>query len=180
MSPHRRDGRRVMTRVIVAAIFLAAIVAANYATSHYGLIPVGFGLVATAGTFFAGLTFVLRDLVHDLTGRWFVVVLIAVGAGLSVALSAPFIALASGVTFLVSELADLCVYVPLRRHGYIRAAVASNIVGAFLDTLLFLSIAGFPVWASVPGQMLAKLSVTAAVVALVWGARAVLCEPVRT
>lgn len=165
---------------VSAGAFLAAIVAANYATSRHGLIPVGFGLVATAGTFFAGATFVLRDLVHDLAGRWFVVALIATGAGLSFLLSDPRIALASGVAFLLSELVDMLVYVPLRQRGhYIRAALASNTVGAFVDTVLFLAIAGFPIWSSVPGQMLAKLTVTAAVVVIVWRARALLRQPVR-
>jgi hypothetical protein len=168
-----------MIKFIPPLAFIAAIVAANYATSHYGLIPVGFGLVATAGTFFAGLTFVLRDLVHDQWGRWFVVGLIVVGAGVSFALSAPFIALASGIAFLVSELADMAIYTPLRRKGYIRAAVASNVVGAFVDTVLFLAIAGFPIWSSVPGQMLGKLTVTFVTVVLVWGFRALLRQPVR-
>lgn len=167
-------------RLILASVaFLASIVAANYATGHYGLVPVGFGLVATAGTYFAGLTFVLRDLVHDLSGRWFVIALIVVGAGLSFAISPPFIAIASGVAFLLAELADLLVYAPLRRRGYIRAAVASNVVGSLVDTIAFLAIAGFPIWASLPGQMLAKLTVTLVVVAGVVVARALLRQPVR-
>lgn len=165
---------------IVAAVgFLGCIVAANYVTSRYGMVPVGFGLMATAGTYFAGATFVLRDYLHDKLGRWPVVVLIVVGALLSYALSAPFIALASGVAFLVAEFADMFVYTPLREHGYIRAAIASNTVGAFVDTIIFLAIAGFPIWVSVPGQMVGKLAVTAAVVIPLWIARAVLREPVR-
>jgi hypothetical protein len=165
---------------IAASIgFLAAILAANYATTNYGLIPVGFGLVATAGTFFAGATFVLRDSVNDILGRWVVLALIVIGAGLSFAVSAPFIAIASAVAFLVSELVDMLIYGPLRKRGYIRAATASNIAGAFVDTILFLWIAGFPIWTSLPGQMVAKLTVTAVVVLAVWGSRALLREPVR-
>ena len=170
---------RTAKAAAASATFLAAILAANYATGRWGLIPVGFGLTSTAGTFFAGATFVLRDLIHDLKGRWFVVGLIVVGAGLSFAISPPFIALASGLAFLASELADLAVYTPLRERGYMRAAIASNTVGSFVDTVLFLAVAGFPIWASVPGQMLAKLTVTVVVVLAVWGVRAVLRNPVR-
>lgn len=41
-------------RVLAPLAFLGTILAANYATSRYGLVPVGFGLTATAGTWFAG------------------------------------------------------------------------------------------------------------------------------
>jgi uncharacterized PurR-regulated membrane protein YhhQ (DUF165 family) len=150
-------------KALTAAAFLACILAANYVTTEYGMVPVGFGLVATAGTYLAGLSFVLRDAVQDTMGRLATLGLLVVGAGLSYLVSDPFIALASGVAFLVSELADLAVYTPLRRRGYIRAAVASNVVGAFVDTFLFLSIAGFPLTAW-QGQVVGKLAVTGVVV----------------
>lgn len=150
-----------------AAGFLACILAANYTTTHYGMVPVGFGLIATAGTYFAGLTFVLRDSLQDAAGKRAVVALIVAGALLSYLVADPFIALASGVAFLVSELVDFGIYTPLRRKGYVRAAITSNITGAFVDTVLFLWIAGFPIWAALPGQMVGKAAITALVVALV-------------
>jgi uncharacterized PurR-regulated membrane protein YhhQ (DUF165 family) len=152
-----------MRTLAAAAAFLLAIIGANYATSTWGLVPVGFGLMATAGTYLAGLTFVLRDTLQQQAGRLPVVGLIVAGAGLSYLLSDPRIAVASGVAFLVSELADQAVYTPLRRRGYVRAAVASNVVGAVVDTVLFLTIAdipGVPLWPSVPGQMVGKLAAT--------------------
>ena len=152
--------------------FLAVILAANYVTSRYGMIPVGFGLAATAGTYFAGATFVLRDAVQDAAGRRWVVALILTGAALSFAISAPFIALASAVAFLLSESVDFAIYQPLRRRGYVRAAVASNVAGSFVDTVAFLGIAGFPIWPALPGQMVGKLAVTVVVVALVAAIRA--------
>ena len=158
-------------RHLIAAGFLSTILLANYATSTWGMIPVGFGLVATAGTYLAGLSFVLRDAVQDAHGKRWAIGLIVAGALLSYLISDPFIALASGVAFLVAELADLAVYTPLRKRGYIRAAIASNIVGALLDTILFLWIAGFAVWSAVPGQMVAKAAATALVVALVAAVR---------
>lgn len=154
-----------------AAAFLACILAANYVTTEYGMVPVGFGLMATAGTYLAGLTFVLRDTIQDGLGKTAAVALIAVGAGLSYFVADPFIALASGVAFLVSEIADLAVYTPLRRRGYIRAAIASNFVGALADTLLFLWVAGFPVPGAWQGQMVGKVAVTALVVGLVAAVR---------
>lgn len=168
-----------MTRISAALAFLATILAANYVTSEYGLIPVGFGLVATAGTYLAGLMFVLRDWVQDTAGKRAALLLIALGALLSYLVADPFIALASGFAFLIAELADLAVYTPLRRRGYIRAAIASNVVGAFADTFLFLWVAGFPIVGAWQGQVLAKLTVTAIVIGMVVIARAVLRQPVH-
>lgn len=157
-------------KAALAGLFLVAILAANFVTTEYGMVPVGFGLVATAGTYFAGLTFVLRDAIQDTWGKGATVTLILVGATLSFAISAPFIAIASACAFLCSELADLAVYTPLRKRGYIRAALTSNIVGSFVDTVIFLWIAGFPITA-LPGQIVGKLAVTAVVVMAVVVAR---------
>jgi hypothetical protein len=160
-----------MNRTYLAAAsagFLACIVAANYVTTHYGLVPVGFGLMATAGTYFAGLCFVLRDSVQDAGGRWLAMAVVAAGAAVSYLVSDPFIALASGTAFLASEALDLAIYTPLRKRGYVRAAVASNVVGSVVDTFLFLYIAGFGITGQVvAGQIVGKLAVTGAVVLVV-------------
>lgn len=182
--------------IVCGAAFLGCILAANFVTSRYGTSPVGFGLTATAGTYFAGATFVLRDTVQDALGKRTVLALIVLGALLSYALAVTWfaadakflppgvtpvsVAIASGVAFLASEAADFAVYTPMRRRGYVRAAVASNVVGALVDTFLFLRIAGFDITSQVvAGQMVGKLAVTAAAVLTVVGARAVLRQPVR-
>jgi queuosine precursor transporter len=154
-------------KIAITAAFLACILAANYVTTHLGMVPVGFGLIATAGTYFAGLTFVLRDSLQDLAGKRWTLSAIGAGAALSFLVSDPFIALASAVAFGLAELADLAVYTPLRKRGYVRAAIASNIVGALVDTIVFLWIAGFPIMAALPGQMVGKLLITAVAVTAV-------------
>lgn len=149
--------------VAASVAYVASIAAANWATNRYGFIPMGFGLDATAGTLFAGAALLLRDFVHDLGGARLVIALIFLGAGLSWWLSTPALALASGVAFGISELADMAVYTPLRRRRRRSAVVASNIVGAVVDTLAFLWIAGFPVTPRVvAGQLLGKSYATAA------------------
>lgn len=159
---------------IAGAVFVACVAMANILTGHYGMVPVGFGLMATAGTYLAGATFVLRDVVDDLLGKRAVFILIALGAIISAFGGAGQIAIASAVAFTVGEIADYAIYRPLRSRGYVRAAVASNIVGAFVDTILFLWIAGFPIWVAVPGQMVGKLWITVAVLVLVVIARQVI------
>ena len=90
----------------------------------------------------------------------------------SAMVAGPRLAIASVVAFALSELADLLVYQPLRRRGWIRAVIASNAVGASIDTILFLALAGFAIWTAVPGQLLAKAVVTAVPVAAMLAARA--------
>lgn len=147
--------RRTLGPLALTA-YTAAIAAANWLTAHHGLIPVGFGLTATAGTYSAGAALMLRNTVQDTLGRWFVIAAIVAGAALS-ALTSPALALASGAAFGISELADTAVYTPLRRRGWARAVLPASLLGALLDTLLFLTLAGFPVTArGVAGQLAGK------------------------
>lgn len=166
-------------RILAVLAFLALAVVANVLTATYGLVPVGLGLAATAGTWAAGLVLLARDLVHDTAGRWWVLGCIAAGAILSAVLTDPRLAIASGIAFTLSELADLLVYTPLRQRGWARAVVASNLVGSVVDTVVFLALAGFPIWQALPGQMIVKTAVTVAVVVPVVVARAVLRNRVR-
>lgn len=145
--------------------YLATVVLANVAVVLWGIVPVGFGLYAPAGVYFAGLAFTLRDTTQDALGKRAVLLAILLGAGLS-ALFSPQLAAASAIAFLVSELLDYAVYTPLRRKRWLTAVAASNVVGAVADSALFLWLA-FGSLAFLPGQVLGKLLMTAvAVVAL--------------
>ena len=144
--------------------YTGSIVLANWLVIAFGLLPIG-PLLIPAGTFAAGLTFGLRDLVQrDLGKRW-TVIAILVGAGLSALLS-PQLALASGAAFLASELLDFAVYTRLLARGWVPAVVASNVVGGLLDTALFLVLAGFWSWPALIGVVLVKWLMTAPILAL--------------
>lgn len=161
-------------RAVLAIIgYIAALVAANWATSHYGLIPVGFGQTATAGTFAAGAALMLRNVIQDHIGRGAVVIAVLFGSLISALTSAPAVALASGCAVLISELADTAVYTPLRKHGWVRAVLPATLFGALLDTVVFLDLAGLPVWPQVPGQLVGKAWAVAVPVAAVLAVRAV-------
>ena len=144
-------------RIAWLLAFAAVIILANLLTSTYGLVTI-LGLTATAGTWVAGLGFVVRDGLHESGGWRWVAVAIGVGCLLSAALS-PRLALASAVAFALSETCDWGVYAPLRRRGRPLAAVTSNVVGSIVDTLAFLLIAGFPL-AGAWTQVLIKVAVT--------------------
>lgn len=148
-----------MTKSVAAfTVYILAIVGANVLTDRYGLVPVGFGLAATAGTYAAGFALLARDFVHREAGPWWVLAGIGIGVGLSWFLASPALALASAAAFTVAELADMLVYLAVRPRGFIKAAAVSNVVSAPIDTVVFLTIAGFPLtWQTFAGQMVGKL-----------------------
>lgn len=164
-----------MLRLVLFAAFVATAIVANWLVQHYGVVPVGFGLEAPAAVYVAGAAFLLRDALHEVAGRLVVVAAIISGAALSY-LVAPDFALWSGLAFLVSEFADFAVYSPLRRRRLVLAVVASSVVGALVDTAIFLGgtfddlnrLAGgaLDFGDLFAGQMVGKLWVTVAAVAV--------------
>lgn len=145
-GPHRP---RVATALLVVA-FALCIVLANWALLHIGAdngadhprtIPLGFGLHAPSGVLFAGVLFTLRDVLHERVGAGHTLVIIVATAPLTAITSAPSVALASVVTFLIAEIADLAVYARVRRRGRTAAVLASNVVSSLIDSAVFLTLA---------------------------------------
>jgi uncharacterized PurR-regulated membrane protein YhhQ (DUF165 family) len=147
--------------------FVLTVPAANWLIGHVGscipngpcLIPVGFGLMAPSGVLMIGLALVLRDIVHREFGVIWAVGSILVGGILSALFSPAPLVIASTTAFLLSELADLMVYAPLYRKRLIAAIVASGIVGAIVDSAVFLFLA-FGSLDYLPGQVVGKLWAT--------------------
>jgi hypothetical protein len=131
-------------------LFTACIPAANWLIGNVGttcipagpcLIPVAPGLSAPSGVLTIGLAFVLRDLVQRRLGIPWAVGSIVVGAALSALIAPPALALASGLAFLISEVADFAVYTPLQRRGLLLAVALSSMVGLIIDSMVFLLMA---------------------------------------
>lgn len=152
--------------MIWLAAYMLTIVGANWALQTFGVIPVGFGLMAPAGVLFAGLAFTVRDLVQEQLGRWWTPGAILIGAGVSWWIS-PAFAVASGAAFLVSELADFAVYTPLRRRHWLSAVTLSNTVGLVVDSCLFVWLA-FGSLDFLAGQVVGKTYMTILAVAVLW------------
>ncbi len=163
--------------LITLAGYILTIFAANLAITTIGIVPVGFGLMAPAGVYFAGLAFSLRDALQETLGRRWVIVAIIVGTLISAGLSAQ-LALASGLAFLFSELADFAIYTPLRQRNRVGAVVASNTVGVVVDSALFLWLA-FGSLAFLPGQIVGKLWMTGLAVALIVAWRRLATRPAQ-
>lgn len=163
----------------LAALFVACVYGANWTLDRYGMVELPLiAWMAPAGVFWAGLSFGVRDALHEAGGRRWVLGAIAAGTGLSWwltdAVTVPggrvSLAVASGAAFALSELADLAVYEPLRRRQWTVAVVASNLVGAVVDSVLFLWLA-FGAVDAVGGQVIGKAVMILPALPVVWGVR---------
>jgi uncharacterized PurR-regulated membrane protein YhhQ (DUF165 family) len=157
MAPNAVFSASLLKKLTWAVAYLATIILANFMTERFGLVGIGFGLLVSAGTFAAGLALISRDGVQEALGiRWTFVTIVA-GCALSLAVSNPAIAVASGLAFIASEIVDLAVFTPTRKKTITGAILLSSIVAAPVDTILFLWIAGFPLtFDAVLGQFLVK------------------------
>ena len=165
-------GRRVTgVSVVVLAAYVGTIVTANWASTHWSALLVG-AVAVPAGTLWAGVTFTLRDLLHECLGPRGVLAAIAGGAGLSWLLASPQIAVASVLAFTVSELIGSLVYGQLRAWSVVGAVIGSNLVGLGIDSVLFVPLA-FGSFTFVPGQLLGKTVATVLTVAVLVTARTV-------
>ena len=165
---------------LALGLYALTIPAANWMIGNVGecapngpcLIPVGFGLMAPSGVLMIGAALVLRDAVHSLLGwRWAVAAILA-GAVLSFGFSPPALVIASVTAFVFSELCDLAVYAPLRKRRLFVAVLASGVVGAAVDSAVFLWLA-FGSLDFMTGQLLGKMWMTIAAAAFLY-ARAAL------
>jgi uncharacterized PurR-regulated membrane protein YhhQ (DUF165 family) len=144
------DKRREIEGIAFLIAFGLTIPAANWMIGHVGtfcalngpcLLPVAPGLMAPSGVAMIGIALVLRDLVQRRLGVVYSAGAVIAGAILSAAVAPPSLVLASGVAFLMSELADLAVYTPLARRRLVAAVVASSLVGLVVDSIVFLWLA---------------------------------------
>lgn len=132
-------------RLIPSVLAMVATVVASNILVQYPFTPFGLGDLLTWGAFSYPFAF----LVTDLTNRWFgpaktrrvVYVGFAIAVLLSIWLSEPRIALASGTAFLCAQLLDVTIFNRLRAGSWWRAPLVSSSIGSALDTITFFPIA---------------------------------------
>lgn len=158
--------------------FALTIPAANWMVGNVGacyqpglcLVPVVPGLMAPSGVLMIGLALVLRDVVHERLGWEWAVGAVVVGALLSGLLAPPALVIASVAAFTFSELADMAVYTPLRERRLWLAVMASGLVGAVIDSAIFLQLA-FGSLDFIVGNVVGKLWMSALAVPVIVGIR---------
>lgn len=99
-------------------------------------------LQVPAGSWGAGLTLTLRDLVHDVLGsRAVVLAAILVGTGVFWLVASPRVAGASAVIFATSECVDLAVHAALTNRAHLVAGAGSNAARLVEDSVVFMPLA---------------------------------------
>lgn len=164
-----------MRGIIAFLAFAATVPLANWMIGNVGtcipdgpcLIPVGFGFMAPSGVLVIGAALVLRDAVHELLGWKAATIAILVGGALSWSFAAPGLAVASVAAFVAGEVLDLAIFAKIKRRSVAVAVLASGVVGAAVDSAVFLWLA-FGSLDYIAGQVLGKLYATAAA-GLYWG-----------
>lgn len=158
--------------ILLFVAFAATVPLANLMLTHVGncqqlgpcTIPVFPGIQAPSAVILIGVALVLRDLIHRSLGIGAAFFAILCGTWASLVVADARIGLASSAAFVGSELTDMLVYHAFRRNVPV-AVLASGAAGAFVDSLLFLSMA-FGSLAFLPGQLIGKMYASV-VVALV-------------
>ncbi len=143
-----RTGFSVRDLVPGVVAMTAVVVASNILVLYPVQMTIGALNLAdllTWGAFTYPAAFFVTDMTNRRYGptvaRLVVVAGFAVAVALSVYLSTPRIAIASGSAFLVGQLLDVTVFNRLRRSSWWRAPLAASIFGSMLDTVLFFSLA---------------------------------------
>src|SRR4051812_23106713 len=125
--------------MLLVISYVLTIPAANWLIHHVGtvcipdgpcLIPVAPGIMSPSGVLLIGVALLLRDLVQRQYGASWSLACVGAGTALSFLIAPPALAVASGLAFLFSELADFAVFTPLYRRRFYTALILSCAAGA--------------------------------------------------
>lgn len=116
-------------------LYVASVVLVNIGFSYVPLIPTDFGLLSPMA-FVVGAVFVIRDFAQRQSGHY-VLVAMVVATVASYLLADPFVAIASAMAFMTSEVADYLLYSFTKKPFHHRVLI-SSIVSTPIDTAVFL------------------------------------------
>lgn len=122
-----------------STIYVLSIVSINLAFSYIPSVELGDGTIWSVGSIIAGCVFIFRDYAQREVGHRRILVLMAAAGVISYLMADPYVALASALAFLVSEVADWLVYT-LKRGTFKSKVVTSGLVSVPLDTIVFLFV----------------------------------------
>ena len=143
------------TALLVAVAAMTAVVVASNVLVQYPVAArigrIDLADLLTWGTFSYPLAFLVTDLTNRRFGaaiaRRVVLAGFAVAVVLSLALSSPRIAIASGLAFLIGQLLDVTLFDRLRRSvAWWKAPFVGSVFGSITDTAVFFSLAFAPVF----------------------------------
>lgn len=115
--------------------YILTILLVNIGFSYVPMIATPIGLLSPMAVVVGGI-FVLRDYAQRAVGHW-VLAGMAVGAVLSYLLADPFVAVASVLAFVTSEVADWALYTLTKKPFHERVWI-SSLISTPIDTAVFL------------------------------------------
>ena len=153
--------------VICFSLFILTIPAANYMLLHVGticnpnspcIIPVWFSplIYAPSGVVFAGLAFVLRDILQRLSSLSISLLAVILGTIINYIYLDPILAIAGATAYALSEITDTYIYSYLQKYNLLIAILISSSAGLLIDSLIFLHLA-FHSFNFLAGQIIGKL-----------------------
>ena len=119
-------------------LYVVLIVAVNYAFTVVPLVKLPDGTMWPPVALLVGFVFVARDFAQREVGHK-VLLAMLVGVAISYFMANPFVATASAVAFLLSELVDWAVYTYTKRPLSQRILL-SSLLGAPVDSAIFLGL----------------------------------------
>ncbi len=140
--------------MIHCIIYVALILAINVAFVHVPLIALPNGEMWPPISLAVGFTFVVRDYAQKHVGHHILWCML-VGCALSWYFATPELALASAAAFAIGELADWAVFT-FTKKPFSQRILFSSLVGAPLDSLIFLTLVGIATPFSVISMTLSK------------------------
>jgi uncharacterized PurR-regulated membrane protein YhhQ (DUF165 family) len=137
-------------------LYIAAIVAVNWAFIVVPPIPIPGGALWPPVSLLVGFVFVLRDFAQREIGHY---VLAAMGLGVvaSYFMASPEVAMASATAFVISELVDWAVY-SFTGRPLSQRILFSSLLATPIDSAVFLAMVGFFSWVGVIAMTVSKLA----------------------
>ena len=143
-------------RLKFTVLYIALIVAVNYAFTQVPPITLADGTVWPPVSLVVGFVFVVRDFAQREIGHR-VLLAMLIGAVLSYFMADPFVAVASAAAFAVSELADWAVY-SFTKRPLSQRILYSSALGAPIDSGVFLAGIGLFSATGVAAMTLSKMA----------------------
>lgn len=132
--------RLILPAMLHLLTYIALIVGINVAFAHTPLIPLPNGDMWPPLSLIVGFTFVVRDYAQKKVGHHILWAML-LGCGVSWFLASPELALASAAAFGIGELADWAIFTFTKRP-FSQRIIFSSLIGAPLDSLIFLTLLG--------------------------------------
>lgn len=133
--------RSLQSRLVWPSIYVGLIPLVNWLFEFTPALKIGADLAFNPLSLMVGLIFIARDYAQRAIGHW-IFIAMGIALALTLGLSGPALAFASGAAFLISEIADWAVYTYLGRPFSERVLI-STLIAAPIDTLAFLYGATF-------------------------------------